>query len=94
MTGTVLYDNTNDVGYVTFRDIHYNTSLSNALAVADVLNDGTLDCLQPETHPTITIDGLLAVDPAHAATNRLDGALAFEKGRFFGLPRRNAKTEF
>ena len=94
MTGTVFYENTNDVGYVTFRDIHSNTSLSNALAVADVLNDGTLDCLQPETHPTITIDGLLAVDPAHAATNRLDGALAFEKGRFFGIPLRNAKTEF
>ena len=94
MTGTVLYENTNDVGYVTFRNVRSTTSLSNALAVADVLNDGTLDCLQPETPPVITLDGTLAVDPAHAATNRLDGTLAFARGRFFGIPLVKAQTAF
>ena len=94
MSGAVFYENTNDVGYVTFRDIHSNTSLSNALAVADVLTDGTLDCLQPETPPTITLGGILAVDPAYAATNHLDGSIAFDKGRFFGIPLRKAKSEF
>ena len=94
MTGTVLYENTNDIGYVTFRNIHSTTSLSNALAVADVLNDGTLDCLQPETPPVITLDGILAVDPAYAATNHLDGTIAFRRGRFFGIPLVQAKTDF
>ena len=94
MTGTVLYENTNDIGYVTFRNIHSTTSLSNALAVADVLTDGTLDCLQPETPPEITIDGILAVDPAHASTNHLDGSIAFKRGTFFSIPLRNAKTSF
>ena len=94
MTGAVFYENTNDVGYVTFRDINSTTSLSNALAVADVLTDGTLDCLQPETTPTITLNGILAVDPAHAATNHLDGTLSFERGRFFGIPLRKAGTSF
>ena len=94
MTGTILYENTNDIGYVTFRDVRSTTSLSNALAVADVLNDGTLDCLQPETPPTITLDGILAVDPAHAHTNHLDGTLAFDRGRFFGIPLVKAHTTF
>ncbi len=94
MTGSVFYENTNDVGYVTFRNVTSGTSLSNALAVADVLTDGTLDCLQPETPPSITLNGILAVDPAHAATNHLDGTLEFKKGRFFGIPLSKAKTDF
>ena len=94
MTGAILYENTNDVGYVTFQNIHSTTSLSNALAVADVMNDGTLDCLQPETPPTITLNGILAVDPAHARTNHLDGTLAFDRGRFFGIPLRKARAAF
>ena len=94
MTGTVFYENTNDVGFVTFRDVRSTTSLSNALAVANVLNDGTLDCLQPETPPTITLDGILAVDPAYAATNNLKGTIAFDRGTFFGIPLVKAKTDF
>ena len=94
MTGSVLYENTNDIGYVTFRNVHSTTSLSNALAVADVLNDGTLDCLQPETPPAITIGGTMAVDPAHAATNTLDGTISFDRGTFFGIPLTKAFSEF
>ena len=94
MTGAVFYENTNDVGYVTFRNVHSTTSLSNALAVADVLNDGTLDCLQPEKGTEISLDGIMAVDPVHAATNHIDGRLYFSEGTFFGVPLRNAQTEF
>ena len=94
MTGSVFYENTNDIGFVMFRNVHSTTSLSNALAVADVLNDGTLDCLQPETPPTVTIDGIMAVDPVHAATNRIDGTIAFKRGSFFGIPLRNASAGF
>ena len=94
MTGSVFYENTNDIGYVTFRNVHSTTSLSNALAVADVLNDGTLDCLQPEEGTEITLDGFMAVNPAYAATNRIDGTIAFSKGTFFGIPLRNASTQF
>ncbi len=94
MTGTVFYENTNDTGYVSFKNIRSTTSLSNALAVADVLNDGTLDCLQPETDPVITLDGIMAVDPAHAKSNRIDGTIAFDKGKFFGISLKKAFAEF
>ena len=94
MSGTIIYENTNDVGYAIFKDIKSSTSLSNALAVADVMNDGTLDCLSVATPPRITLNGLLAVDPAHAATNSLDGTIAFGKGTFFSVPLTNASTAF
>ena len=94
MSGTVIYENTNDVGYVSFDGITSTTSLSNALAVADVMNDGTLDCLSLATPPLITLNGRLAVDPAHAATNSLDGTLAFGKGTFFSIPLTNAAAAF
>ena len=94
MTGSVFYENTNDVGFVTFRDVHSTTSLSNALAIADVLNDGTLDCLQPETPPTLTLNGIMAVDPAYSYTNRIDGSIAFARGAFFGIPLFSTSTDF
>jgi hypothetical protein len=94
MSGAVFYENTNDVGYVTFKDVQSVTSLSNALAIADILNDGTLDCLQPETPPVIKLDGLIAVDPAHSASNRLDGSVSFARGKFFGIPLVDAHSLF
>jgi len=93
MKGTIVYENTNDVGYVDF-DVASHTSLSNALAVADVMNDGTLDCIVPETVPDITLKGRLAVDPRHAAANDLRGTLAFERGSVLSIPLRDASGEF
>ena len=93
MNGTIVYENTNDIGYVDF-DVRSATSLSNALAVAGVMNDGTLDCLSIASYPLITLKGRLAVDPAHAVSNRLDGTLAFDRGTFFSIPLRNAYTAF
>ena len=93
MSGQIVYENTNDVGYVDFN-VRSTTSLSNALAVADVMNDGTLDCLVPATSPTLTLVGRLAVDPAHAAANNLTGTLAFNRGTLFSVPLRNASARF
>ena len=93
MSGKIIYENTNDVGYVEFN-VRSTTSLSNALAVADIMNDGTLDCLAPATPPTITLVGRLAVDPAHAADNNLTGTLAFDRGSLFSIPLRNASAQF
>ena len=93
MSGLITYENTNDVGYVDFN-VRSTTSLSNALAVADVMNDGTLDCLAPATPPNITLVGRLAVDPAHAAANNLTGTLAFNRGSLFTIPLRNASARF
>ena len=93
MEGTVVYENTNDVGYVSF-DVRSTVSLSNALAVADVLTDGTLDCLQPETPPEITLKGMMAVDPRYSATNHLDGTIGFLRGKFFSVALNNAFTKF
>ncbi len=93
MSGEIVYENTNDVGYVDFN-VRSTTSLSNALAVADVMNDGTLDCLVPATHPSIALRGRLAVDPAHAAANNLTGTLAFDRGSLFSIPLRGASARF
>ena len=93
MSGKIVYENTNDVGYVDF-DVRSTTSLSNALAVAGVMNDGTLDCLVPATNPEITLRGRLAVDPAHAAANDLSGTLAFNRGTLFTVPLRGASARF
>ena len=93
MNGSVFYENTNDIGYVSF-EVDSITSLSNALAVADVMNDGTLDCLQCETLPHLTLRGRLAVDPTYAATNNIFGTVAFDKGTFFGLPLHNASVSY
>ena len=91
LDGTIIYENINDIGYVNF-DVSSSTSLSNALAVADVMNDGTLDCIQPETPPHLSLRGVLAVDPAHAATNNLVGSIAFDRGTLFSIPLVNASA--
>ena len=93
MSGEIVYENTNDVGYVDFN-VRSTTSLSNALAVAGVMNDGTLDCLAPATPPEITLRGRLALDPAHAAANNLEGTLAFTRGSLFTVPLRGASARF
>ena len=93
LDGTIVYENVNDLGYVHF-DVSSTTSLSNALAVADVLRDGTLDCLQPETPPRVTLRGLLAVDPSCVATNDLSGTVFFDRGSLFSVPLVNASAEY
>ena len=93
MQGTVIYENTNDVGYVTFN-VDSHTSLSNALAIADVMQDGTLDCLQPEVSPHLTLKGRLAVDPKHANENDLSGTVAFARGHLFSVPLHEADGTF
>lgn len=93
MEGTVVYENTNDVGFVDF-DTKMGATLKNALAIADVMNDGTLDCLRPETPPEITLKGRMAVDPAHAELNDLKGRISFEKGTLLSVKLRKAMAEF
>lgn len=94
MAGTIIYENTNDVGYVDF-DVHSTATLSNALAIADVLTDGTLDCLVPKTPPQLTLNGRLAVNPVYALQhNNLRGTVSFEQGSFFSIPLKNAYSEF
>ena len=91
LKGTIVYENVDDKGYVNF-DVASTTSLSNALAVADVMNDGTLDCIQCETPPRLSLRGVLAVDPANAATNNLVGSIAFDRGTLFSIPLVKAST--
>jgi len=94
MHGSVVYENTNDVGFVDF-DTRFATSIPNALAIADCMNDGTLDCLKVETTPEISLKGRLAVDPAHAAElNDLSGQIAFARGSLFSVTLRDAYADF
>lgn len=92
--GTILYENTNDVGFVNF-DVGTRAPLKDVLAIADVWNDGTLDCLSiTRGTPLMSLRGRLAVEDAHAATNDLRGTLAFEEGALWDIPLRDVSTEF
>ena len=92
--GTLVYENTNDVATVLF-DVGTHAPLKDVLAIADVMNDGTLDGLVVSNGvPAVTLKGRLAVDPAHAARNDLFGTLAFAEGAVFGIPLRDATTAF
>ena len=92
--GTVVYENTNDVGFVNF-DVGTHAPLRDVLAIADVWTDGTLDCLDVTNGvPTITLRGRLAVDDAYATTNDLNGTIAFAEGALLGIPLRRVATRF
>ena len=95
MKGLVRYANTNDVGFVDF-DVDSRTSLSNGLAIADVLNDGTLDSLCiTGAPPRITLKGRVARSPELTPhLNDLAGTLSFDTGSLFGVPLRNVSTRF
>ena len=92
--GTLVYENTNDVATVFF-DVGTRAPLRDVLAIADVMNDGTLDGLAVTNGvPAVTLNGRLAVDPAQAARNDLHGTLAFAQGSLFGIPLREASAAF
>lgn len=95
MAGTIRYVNTNDVGHVEF-DVASETSLSNALAIADVMNDGTLDSLCiTGAPPRISLKGQVAVRPdRNPHLNDLAGTLDFRTGSLLSIPLRNAHTRF
>jgi hypothetical protein len=93
MSGTVIYENTNDVGFVNFN-VESTSTLSNALAIADVLTDGTLDCLQPGPSPRMTLKGRLAAYPVNAHLNDLYGTISFDEGKLFDIPLRGAESTF
>lgn len=94
LAGTLVYENTNDVPYVEF-DVNSTAPIPNVLAIADCLNDGTLDCLVvTNTPPRTTLKGRMAVNRKYAAQNRLVGTIAFKEGKFFSIPMRDASVEY
>lgn len=68
--------------------------MTSVLDIINYLNDGTLDCLECETPPEVTVKGRLATDVARQAENDLSGSLSFARGRFFGIPLFDAETAF
>ncbi len=92
--GTIVFTGSNGVRRITLDANASRLSMSNALAVANVFTDGSLDALQMETPPRISIKGVLAVDKSDSAANDLRGVFSFERGSFFGVPVRNAQGQF
>ena len=92
--GTIVFTGSNGVRRVSVEANASKLSMSNALAVADVFTDGSLDALQFETPPQINVHGILAVDDADAAANDFYGAFSFERGSFFGAQVRNVRANF
>ena len=76
---------TNDVTRLEF-DAKSGLALKDILAIADCLNDGTLDCVSCETPPEITVTGILMPDPARQAENDIHGTVSFARGVFFESP--------
>ena len=74
-------------------DIKTASSLSNMLEFAEILNDGTLDFIQPETPPEITAKGRLAYFIEDAEQHSVKASVAFDRGRIFNMPLRNVEAE-
>ncbi len=92
--GTVVYENTNDIGSVVF-DVRTRAPLKDVLEIADVMNDGTLDCIVVTNGvPTVSLKGRVAVKDEHAALNDLVGALSFGEGSLLDIPMRDAVSSF
>ena len=92
--GTIVFTGSNGVRRVAIEATSAHLSMSNALAVVDVLTDGSLDALQMETPPLVNLKGVLAVDESDSAANDLRGTFSFERGSLFGVPLRNAQAHF
>ena len=92
--GTIVFTGSNGVRRIALEANSSRLSISNALAVADVFTDGSLDALQMETPPLINIKGVLAIDKEDSAANDLRGTFSFERGSFFGVPVRNVQAQF
>ncbi len=92
--GTVVYENTNDIGSVVF-DVRTRAPLKDVLDIADVMNDGTLDCIVVTNGvPTVSLKGRVAVKDEHAEMNDLVGALSFAEGSLLDIPMRDAASSF
>lgn len=61
------------------------------LALADILNDGTLDCLESDC-ADVGIKGV--IHPYAPERNDLSGRVAFKKGSLFGVPLADASCRF
>ena len=91
--GTITFVGSNGVRRVFIEASSTRLALTNALAVADILNDGSLDALQLDTPPTLAIHGVLAVDDQYADLNDLSGSFYFGRGSFFEVPFSDATVE-
>jgi len=76
---------TNDVTRLEF-DVKSGLALKDILAIADCLNDGTLNCVSCETPPEITVAGILMPDPARQGENDIHGTVSFARGVFLESP--------
>ena len=92
--GTIVFTGSNGVRRIAIEANAARLSMSNALTVAEVFTDGSLDALQMETPPLISIKGVLATTKEEVAANDLRGEFSFERGSFFGVPLRNAQARF
>lgn len=92
--GTIVFTGSNGVRRIAIEANAARVSTSNALTVAEVFTDGSLDALQMETPPLISIKGVLAADKEEVAANDLRGEFSFERGTFFGVPLRNVQARF
>jgi len=86
LAGQVICEVSNNVPRV-YLDARSDAPLAHTLAVADVLNDGTLDALRADEKPFVSIKGFVAGDSARAEElTAFDGTLLFARGSLFGVP--------
>lgn len=93
LDGSMLIRGTNDVTHIDF-DVDSDLRLPDALDIIGYFNDGTLDCLQCDTAPKVSVKGTLAVDEGYEHNNNLAGSVSFASGKFFDIPVKDVSFDY
>ena len=93
LSGRFGVDLSNEVVRLSF-DAKSSLMLSDALDVADFLNDGTLNCIRCDSPPLIAVKGVCGVCAADKAANDLDFGVQLGCGSVYGYQVRDLAADF
>lgn len=93
LDGQVRFIGTNGLDRIEF-DAMSSLAKKDTLDVIGYLNGGSLDCLNCESSPTVTVGGTLWPDLDFQSRNDLGGHLAVLEGSLFGIPLRDVHCDY
>ncbi len=93
LSGELKVHSTNDLTRLSF-DVTSELALEDALAIADFMERETIDVLQCETKPFVTVKGHSGISAADADYNNLAFYAKLARGSFLGFQLRDVETDF
>ncbi|MBQ6137317.1 MAG: hypothetical protein IJI73_08105 [Kiritimatiellae bacterium] len=94
LSGGILVDYTNDVTRLVFTDVKCGLRLRDALEIADFIKPETLDVIECETPPEITVKGMCGTTAEDRGVNSMDFTAKVRHGSFLGLRLNDVLAEF